>query len=168
MDKSIAILVALGCIALLIKALTGGASGRKPAPVAKPFMTRREMAMLDILERLVPECRFHAQVSMGALLDAPKVMGKPRHPSDRNAFSQKIVDFVMQDRRTGAIVALIEIDDSSHRPNRDHARDTMTAGAGYRTVRIGRSVQPNFNDVRIAVAGLIAEPIATRGAAQGE
>lgn len=168
MDKSIAILVALGCIALLIKALTGGASGRKPAPVAKPFMTRREMAMLDILERLVPECRFHAQVSMGALLDAPKVMGKPRHPSDRNAFSQKIVDFVMQDRRTGAIVALIEIDDSSHRPDRDRARDTITTGAGYRTVRIGRSVQPNFNEVRIAVAGLIAEPIATRGAAQGE
>lgn len=167
MDKSIAILVALGCIALLIKALTGGASSRKPAPVAKPFMTRREMAMLDILERLVPECRFHAQVSMGALLDAPQVTGKPRHPSDRNAFSQKIVDFVMQDRRTGAIVALIEIDDSSHRADRDRARDTMTAGAGYRTVRIGRSVQPNFNEVRVAVAGLIAEPSPTRGAAHG-
>jgi hypothetical protein len=158
MDKSIAILVALGCIGLLIKALTGGSSGRKPAPVAKPFMTRREMAMLDILERLVPECRFHAQVSMGALLDAPKVMGKARHASDRNAFSQKIVDFVMQDRRTGAIVALIEIDDSSHTPDRDRVRDIMTAGAGYRTVRIGRSVQPNFNEVRAAVGVILAQP----------
>jgi hypothetical protein len=158
MDKAIAILVALGCIGLLIKALTGGSSDRKPAPVAKPFMTRREMAMLDILERLVPECRFHAQVSMGALLDAPKVTGKARHASDRNAFSQKIVDFVMQDRRTGAIVALIEIDDSSHRPDRDRARDIMTAGAGYRTVRIGRSVQPNFNEVRAAVGVILAQP----------
>lgn len=78
--------------------------------------------MLDILERLVPECWFHAQVSVGDLLNASKITGKCRHTSDCNAFSEKIVDFVMQDRRTGANVALIEIDDSSHRPDRDRGR----------------------------------------------
>jgi hypothetical protein len=159
MDKNIAIAIALLGVLMVMKALTGaGMSFGKPRPVAKRFMTARESAMLDILERCLPEYRFHAQVAMGALLKAPpRLFGKNTH-ADRNAFSQKIVDFVAQDRTTGAIVAIIEVDDSSHNAQRDSRRDAMTSHAGYRTIRIGRSVQPRMSEVRAAIAPLFYSP----------
>lgn len=166
MDKSFAMIVALVCAAMLLKALTGsGGKKSAPLPVAKRFMTARELAVLDALERCLPEYRFHAQVAMGALLKAPpRLVGKTT-PADRNAFSQKIVDFVAQDRATGAIVALIEVDDSSHDANRDRQRDAMTADAGYRTIRIGRAVQPKVDEVRMAVAALFQPSVDNRGRA---
>jgi len=155
MYRNIAILVALLGVFMMLKALSGGGAGfGARRPLAKRFMTPRELAMLDILERCLPEYRFHAQVAMGAVLKAPpRLIGKS-HPADRNAFSQKIIDFVAQDRRTGAIVALIEVDDSSHNAARDSRRDAMTSHAGYRTIRIGRSVQPRIQEVRMAIAPL--------------
>lgn len=54
----------------------------------------------------------------------------------RNRFSQKIVDFVIEDRATGGILALVELDDRSHDALRDRQRDAMTASAGYRTIRL--------------------------------
>ncbi len=166
MDKNFAIVIALVCAVMLLKALTGSGEKRSaPRPVARRFMTARELAMLDALERCLPEYRFHAQVAMGALLKAPpRLVGKTT-PADRNAFSQKIIDFVAQDRATGAIVALIEVDDSSHDADKDRRRDAMTAHAGYRTIRIGRSVQPKLHEVRIAVAALFQPHVEHRGAA---
>lgn len=145
MDRSLALLVALISVVLLLKAF--GAALGPPRPIAKRFLTKREAAMLDVLERALPHCRIHAQVAMGALLKAPaNPMRKYRH-CDRNAFSQKIVDFVAQERESGAILALIEVDDSSHIPARDRTRDAMTAHAGYRTIRIPGSARPTFQEV---------------------
>ena len=57
--------------------------------------------MRDALEQLLPMYRLHAQVAMGALLKVPRVRGRRTTPADRNAFSQKIVDFVVEDPTTG-------------------------------------------------------------------
>ena len=111
-----------------------------------------------MLERIVPRCRIHAQVAMGALLAAPDSPFRRRRLSDRNAFLQKIVDFVAQDRASGAIVALIEVDDWSHLLSRDMARDVMTGRAGYLTVRIPSHARPTVADVRAAVAVLLLSP----------
>ena len=158
MDRNIAILVALLGVFMMLRALSGGGAGfGARRPLAKRFMTPRELAMLDILERCLPEYRFHAQVAMGAVLKAPPRMIGKSHPADRNAFSQKIIDFVAQDRVTGAIVALIEVDDASHNAQRDSKRDAMTGHAGYRTIRIGRGVQPRIHDVRAAIAPLFQQ-----------
>lgn len=126
-----------------------------PAPVAKPFLTPRETAMLVILEQLLPHCRIHAQVAMGALLEAPRVAGRKRRPADRNAFAQKIVDFVAQDRSTGAILALIEVDDRTHKAERDRTRDAMTSQAGYRTVRIPAGTKPTLAAVEAVFAAAL-------------
>ncbi len=128
MGKSLALLILVFAAVMILQGLTRSA---KPAmrglkPVARRFMTPRELAVLDILERCLPQYRFHAQVSMGALLNAAPNPLRRRMPSDRNAFAQKIVDFVAQDRTTGAIVALIEVDDATHNAERDCARDEMT------------------------------------------
>ncbi|WP_230463514.1 DUF2726 domain-containing protein [Sphingobium sp. Cam5-1] len=122
----------------------GGGGSIRLAPVAKPFMTGREEAMLIVLEEIFPMYRFHAQVAMGALLKAPASIGRRATSADRNAFSQKIVDFVVQDPTTGRVVALIEVDDGSHNAARDRIRDTMTGAAGYRPFRIPASVRPTI------------------------
>ncbi len=154
MDKPLPLLIALVSAVLILKALGVRNIFGPPRPVAKRFLTPRETAMLNVLERALPHCRIHAQVAMGALLRVPQSPMRKSKISDRNAFSQKIVDFVAQDRATGLIVALIEVDDWSHNPFKDRVRDEMTAYAGYRTIRVPGRVQPNFNDVMPIVASL--------------
>ena len=141
MMPMLAILGALLLGGVLLRAVAGGSE--PPAPIAKPFMTPREAAMRDALEQLLPMYRLHAQVAMGALLKVPRVRGRRTTPADRNAFSQKIVDFVVEDPTTGKVVAVIEVDDRSHIPAKDRARDAMMAKAGYRTLRIPGSTRPS-------------------------
>ena len=106
--------------------LSRGFGPKKPLePVARPFMTQREHAMLAALERVLPMYRLHAQVAMGALLKVPLVPGRRPTPADWNRFQRKIVDFVVEDPTTGSLVALIEIDDRSHEPGKDRERDAM-------------------------------------------
>jgi very-short-patch-repair endonuclease len=160
-DRSIALLVAIVCVVAILKAIGAGNLFGPPRPIAKRFLTPRETAMLTTLERALPHCRIHAQVAMGALLQVPNNPLRKRKLSDRNAFSQKIVDFVAQDRATGAILAPIEVDDRSHHAARDRVRDEMTGYAGYRTVRIPGRVQPNYHDVVAFVVHLRAPVAAT-------
>lgn len=138
--KQAAILIGILCAIALLKILSLGFG--PPAPIAKSLMTSRERAMLHALEQVLPMYRLHAQVAMGAILQAPRRLGQPVRHSDRNAVSQKIVDFVVEDPTTGRIVALIELDDRSHDPERDRRRDAMTSGAGYTTIRIPASARP--------------------------
>lgn len=125
-----------------------------PPPIAKEFMTRREQAMLEALEHVLPMYRIHAQVAMGALLAAPRRPGRQSNPADRNAFSQKIVDFVIVDPAVGKVLALVELDDRSHNLARDRARDAMTARAGYETIRIPASALPTMQTAIQAVGHL--------------
>jgi very-short-patch-repair endonuclease len=92
---------------------------------------------------------------MGALLRAPRRDGRKASAADRNSFSQKIVDFVVQDRLSGSVVALVEVDDSSHVARRDRERDAMTQRAGYTTIRIPARAKPALPDVRLALAPLL-------------
>jgi hypothetical protein len=112
----------------------------------------RELAIMNSLETLLPGCRIHAQVGMGALMRVERRPGRCASPTDRNALSQKIVDFVIEDHTTGRIVALVEADDVSHREDRDRARDAMTAAAGYRTIRLpdGSGTAPSVVEPYVA------------------
>lgn len=148
---------------ILVAALKGRTGSAEPAVVAKPFLTARESAMLAILEEVLPGCRIHGQVAMGALLRVEPVVGRKMSPAHRNRFSQKIVDFVAQDRQTGEVVALIEIDDRSHSAEADAKRDQMTAQAGYRTIRIAAVARPTITDVRASLGCLLPSIPAVKG-----
>lgn len=158
----IPVLIVIGLAVFLLRLLSEAAGpSRSPAPVAKPFMTQRERAMLSQIERILPAYRIHAQVAMGAILKAPSHPGRRPMHSDRNAFAQKIIDFVIEDPSSCRIVALIEVDDRSHTSDKDRARDAMTSGAGYRTLRIPAGTRPTFDEV-LQVVGILrhAEPAA--------
>lgn len=130
------------------------------APIARPFMTTREQAMLAALEHILPMYRIHAQVAMGALLRVPSVPGRRVTQADWNPFARKIVDFVVEDPTTGRVVALIEVDDGSHDADKDRERDRMTARAGYRTVRIPARTGPTVPAV-FDVVGHLRDAVPT-------
>ncbi len=151
---TLAAVLGLGAVAVVIaKAKMGAQSGRAdgaPQFKAKKLLTPNELEFLARLELAAPELRFHAQVSMGALLD-PAVSKKDDGKAFfrlRGRFSQKIVDFVAQNRADGAVVAIIELDDRMHDGEKDAKRDAMLASAGYRIVRWNSKTKPEAAAIR--------------------
>ncbi len=130
-----------------------------PAPrfVRKRFLSEAEARVLGFLEAALPGHRIMAQVAMGALL-APGETDRRRAHATRNRFAQKIVDFAVVTRDTAEVVALVELDDRTHSAAKDARRDTMTAAAGYRTIRISSRPRPTAESVREAVTGLAPHP----------
>ncbi len=126
----------------------------RPAPRKPGFRVRRralltenEVDFLTRLENAFPEYDIHCQVSMGALMEPDVPGGSPDFLSIRARFAQKVVDFVLVD---GAreVVALIELDDRSHRQEKDAERDAMTAKAGYITLRYASHAKPGPAELR--------------------
>lgn len=54
----------------------------------------------------------------------------------------------MVDSRTFEVVAIVELDDRTHDGNKDQARDSITAAAGYRTVRFQARRKPDATEIR--------------------
>ena len=71
MDKPLPLLIALVSAVLILKALGVRNIFGPPRPVAKRFLTPRETAMLNVLERALPHCRIHAQVAMSTAEQNP-------------------------------------------------------------------------------------------------
>ena len=91
---------------------------------------------------------------MGAILD-PAVPSSDRKAfmRIRGQFSQKIIDFVAQDRQSGEIVAIIELDDRTHKAEMDNKRDAMLKSAGYRTIRWESKNKPTLAVIRGELLG---------------
>lgn len=144
--------------------MKAGDAGDEPAKYkAKSMMTANELEFLNRLEQAVPEMRFHAQVAMGSLVE-PNVScresGK-EYMSLRGRFSQNMIDFVAQDRSTGDVVAIIELDDKTHDREKDAKRDAITSSAGYATVRWQSKSKPDAAEIRSKLLAL-AKPAAVQ------
>ncbi|MET0602621.1 MAG: DUF2726 domain-containing protein [Baekduia sp.] len=124
---------------------------------AKPLMTRVEREVLGHLEAAAPWCRVHAQVCLGALLQPSKWLPRGTRARARYAYASKIVDFVLEDRRTGEVVALVELDDRFHHFGRDTERDRLTRRAGYLTIRLPASEYPTRTAVLARISGALNE-----------
>ena len=120
---------------------------REPQFARKRFLTAREARVLPMLEAALPRHRIMAQVAMGALLQAAEASSW-QAKFTRYRFAQKIVDFVIVSRRTGEVLAIVELDDYTHDFFKDMKRDAMTFAAGYRTIRIPSHPHPTFASVR--------------------
>ena len=140
---------AVGMAMLKTKLASKGGMNSAGKFKAKRLLTPNELEFIGRLESAAPELRFHAQVSMGAVLDpaVPRSDAKA-YMSIRGMFAQKIIDFVAQDKRTGDIVAIIELDDRTHNGAKDAKRDAMLISAGYRTIRWNSKSKPDAAAVR--------------------
>lgn len=116
----------------------------------KPLLTPNELEFLGRLEQSVPEMRFHAQVAMGSIIE-PNVSRRENGKEYwrlRGNIAQKIIDFVAQDRTTGNIVAIIELDDRTHNGDKDAERDLITGAAGFKTIRWHSKRKPDTAEIR--------------------
>ena len=125
-------------LAVIVMALLMlGGKNKKPkqqhTPIsAKAILTKRELQFFAVLEQALPHAYIFPQVSFSAILTTKGFY-------TRSQFNRKIADFVICDERMN-IVALIELDDSSHkgREQQDAARDTMLNEAGYPVLRYAK------------------------------
>lgn len=127
---------------------------------ARPLLTDNEIEFHERLCAAVPEFQVLAQVSMGALIEPDVAGGDGNWLSIRARFAQKVVDYVVidDDRQ---VLALVELDDSTHDRRRDAERDAITALAGYTTLRYESRDKP---DVDLLRADLLANcaPVALK------
>ncbi|MCJ2180152.1 DUF2726 domain-containing protein [Novosphingobium album (ex Hu et al. 2023)] len=119
---------------------------------ARPLMTPIERQTILFIETAMPGTRVHAQVSMGALLQPRRGLDRSSYFSTLNRFNSKRVDFIVEDRATGRVLLIVELDDKTHDARADAARDHMTARAGYVTVRLPAGCRPTAQNVRERIA----------------
>jgi len=116
---------------------------------ARELLTANERDMFARLAKALPEKHVFPQVAMGALVMVAPSMGEAVGRGIRARFDRKIVDFVVVDRETFDIEAIVELDDQTHDPKRDAARDRITRGAGYKTVRFDSRRKPDAQEIRL-------------------
>jgi hypothetical protein len=121
-----------------------------PWPVqAKRLLTEREQSLYQSLLNLYPSHRLFIQVALSQLVDVPE--DHPNRQSIRNRFSQLVADFVLC-RADLSIVAVIELDDRSHRradrQDADARKNKALADAGIRLVRIPAGRLPSEDTLR--------------------
>ena len=155
----VVVVVVLAALAAIKAKALAGQSDKSASPTfkRKQVLTANELEFLSRLEAAAPELRFHAQVSMGALIDpaASRKDGKEYFRA-RGMFSQKIVDYVAQRRSDGSIVAVIELDDRTHDSDKDGKRDAMLASAGYKVARWNSKAKPDSAAIRAELIPLPA------------
>lgn len=147
---TVAVVLAGGALALAaLKAKLGGRNDSAAKFKPKPLLTSNELEFLARLEAAMPELRFFVQVAMGALIDPAVARSDSKaYYRLRGMFSQKIVDFVAQNRENGSIVAVIELDDRTHDTGKDAKRDAMLTSAGYRIIRWHSKTKPDAAAIR--------------------
>lgn len=117
-----------------------GTGGKTETPRAKALLTKNEQPMYFRLLGAFPDAVVLAQVSFSALITA-------RTKAVRNRFDRKVADFVLC-TRAFEVIAVIELDDSSHKGKEaaDRARDSLLTEAGYRVLRYTRT--PDIEQIR--------------------
>lgn len=157
----IGVVVLVAALIVLLVALKGAGGGTLPV-IARRLMTAREREVIIFIEEAVPHCRVHSQVAMGALIDAKKGLSRKERVAVRNRFDRKIVDFVLEEKASGDVLALIELDDRMHDAAKDRSRDEITKAAGYRTIRLPAGKRLDRVTVREQILACLSEPAAAR------
>ena len=91
-----------------------------------------------------PEFVVLAQVSFAAFMTS-------RRPADRNQYNRKRADFLICDK-TFKVLAVVELDDASHKEEKDQSRDAILEAAGFKVLRY-RGI-PNSGTVKADVLKL--------------
>ena len=113
----------------------------------KPLLTVNETEFFRRLQRALPSYQVFPQVSFGALLTDDGKLSEKARWSIRGKFDRKIADFVICERGSLKVVALIELDDRTHDASADRQRDAITKAAGYQTFRFQSKQKPTEAEI---------------------
>jgi hypothetical protein len=101
--------------------------------IKKALLSEPEQILYGRLVRALPEFHILAQVAFSQIIFVAGGDGKENFQKNATA-KQKVADYVVCDKRFG-IMAIIELDDSSHNRARDAKRDAIFEEAGTSLVR---------------------------------
>jgi Protein of unknown function (DUF2726) len=126
-----------------------------PWPVAaRKLLSDRERSLYQRLLSLYPHHKIFVQVALSQLIQVDR--NHPERKSIRARYKQLVADFVLC-RCDLSVVAVIELDDSSHespvRQGADARKNKALADAGIRLVRIPAGALPSEDTLR----GLVDE-----------
>lgn len=115
---------------------------------SRKVMTNNEHEFYRRLLRARPRgFEVFSEMSMGAILK-PLAEDIERRNSDFYHIASSRVDFVVWHLEKNEILLLIELDDKTHIPERDQARDALTKSAGLQTWRVQSTQKPSVEQIR--------------------
>lgn len=125
---AIKVFVAAAAIRALKSKIGGTSKAIGPIKQRVP-LTKNEQPMYFRLTEALPKHLVLAQVAFSALIET-------KDRATRNRFDKKVADFVVCNRAF-EVLAVIELDDSTHRgrEKQDEARSALLTNAGYKVVR---------------------------------
>lgn len=148
---------------LLVGTLTGVSDTATRASLfkAKAVLTANETEFYGRLRAALPQYEVLPQVAMGAIMDVALPEGHPDYWALRQLFSQKICDFLVCERGSLRLLAVVELDDRTHNALKDARRDALLAQAGIRTIRWDSRQKPSKEKIAETLAAFCAKPVTT-------
>lgn len=113
----------------------------------KPLLTPNEAEFFHRLQRALPAFQICPQVSFAAFITDDGRLSRNARWSLRARFDRKIADYVICERGSLQVVALVELDDSTHVASADRKRDALTKAAGYQTLRFQSRQKPSESEI---------------------
>jgi hypothetical protein len=113
----------------------------------KPLLTANEAEFFHRLQRALPGFHVFPQVSFAAFLNDDGQLSRNAQWAVRAKFDRKIADFVVCERGTLKVVAVVELDDRTHHAKADRQRDAITKAAGYQTIRYQSQQKPSEAEI---------------------
>ena len=113
----------------------------------KPLLTPNETEFFHRLQRALSAYHVFPQVPFAALLTVDSKLSRKDRWSIRSRFDRKIADFVVCERGSLQVVAIIELDDRTHDADADRRRDALTKAAGYQTFRFQSKQKPSEAEI---------------------
>jgi hypothetical protein len=113
----------------------------------KPLLTANEAEFFHRLQRALPGFHVFPQVSFAAFLTHDGQLSRNATWNLRAKFDRKIADFVICERGTLRVVAVVELDDRTHDARADRQRDAITRAAGYQTIRYQSRQKPSESEI---------------------
>jgi hypothetical protein len=143
--KVLLIPLVLAIIVLILKLLMTRMGGAK-FKLKSPLLSIPEQ---DLYRRLVTALPDHIVLAQVAFSQMITVTGGEADENFRKRLTaqQKVADFVICDK-SFMVVAVVELDDSTHSASKDQKRDEIIREAGSNTVRWRTTKQPNQEEIR--------------------
>jgi hypothetical protein len=114
---------------------------------SKALLTANEAEFFRRLQRALPGFHVFPQVSFAAFLTDDGQLSRNATWNLRAKFDRKIADFVICERSTLRVVAVVELDDRTHDARADRQRDAITRAAGYQTIRYQSRQKPSESEI---------------------
>ncbi|MDD2325005.1 MAG: DUF2726 domain-containing protein [Alphaproteobacteria bacterium] len=108
----------------------------------KPILTDHEKGFFPCLLDALPQYHVFPQVSLDAVMQPVAGLSNGAACSLRNSFSQKHPDFVICEKGSLKVVAIVELDDSWHDAKKDSERDIMLGAVKYPVLRFTDKDKP--------------------------